>query len=342
MCRLFLKQIRNSRTKIERRPNGPLNWLPAKQQTKRSPVRLKIEDTNIGDDYYGITPPGAKLPIPADQFYIYKRAEPYTYEGEYELPRGAKCLEIWMQDNFSRRATFTYPVSIPGLTVQVYREEGEAVREPQLDLLCVPDILTIRGARLVDEAKFKIVTNYYQFIRKWRLIIYEPEKKGARLPDTERSLSRQRRGTPNRFVPPSAGLTTSTEPNPTHEATTNTEQLTTNFVSADAEETPKGYTVFYEREGTNAEIGKEIVWDGLSTDGRRLVEADKAYRYKLFVESPEGLVDVTREGQFIVVSRWSEPLAKILNIKPPVEKKVEKKQLKKKMKLRLMIKVVKF
>jgi uncharacterized repeat protein (TIGR01451 family) len=218
-----------------------------------------------------------------------------NYNGEYVLLPGETTLKIWAENRWGYEKEERHAVSLPSLEVKIYREDDRPALTPELGLVVAPEILNIKAGRLAEAARFKIITNYGQFINKWKLVIYEPVRGGAWLPQEKPD-----------------GLMASAE------STERTDALIAEEFAEAEGKAPAGYQVFYERTGTGKDIDKDIIWEGRSTDRGKMVDMDKAYKYKLFVEGRDGNVDMTREGQLIVVSFWAEKLRKVFGIDVPL------------------------
>ncbi|MBI4835426.1 MAG: right-handed parallel beta-helix repeat-containing protein [Planctomycetes bacterium] len=218
-----------------------------------------------------------------------------NYNGDYTLPPGETTLKIWAENRWGYEKEERHSVSLPSLEVKVYREDDRPALTPELGLVVAPEILNIKGGRLAESARFKILTNYSQFITKWKLVIYEPVRGGAWIPeedDKENLVASRENGVKSDTL------------------------IAGEFGDATP---PAGYQVFYEKTGTSADIEKDIVWEGRSSiDRNRMVEQDKAYKYKLIVEGKDGNVDMTKDGQLIVVSFWAEKLRKTFKIEAPL------------------------
>ncbi|MFH1228644.1 MAG: hypothetical protein V1701_12175 [Planctomycetota bacterium] len=167
--------------------------------------------------------------------------------------------------------------------------------------------MELAQGKLVKAAEFKIMTNYPNFIENWMLEILEPVEKSSLVPilplgGADELCADDEGG----FVPEKSNA----DKKDKGDKKTNEEIKTV---------VPVGYQMFKEFKGTRANVGKPIVWDGRSDDGKRIIEPGKQYKFILTVIDRMGRADQTREGIFSVTDPWTVNIRKITGQKMEVQ-----------------------
>ncbi|MBI4712094.1 MAG: hypothetical protein HY762_02125, partial [Planctomycetes bacterium] len=234
------------------------------------------------------------------------------YKGEMALALDNTAIAIWVKDSQGREASMKGNLQSPPLDIQVRRTSEKPIVVPELGIALTPEIMELKGNKLVKPAKFKIVTNYPNFIEKWKLQILEPVMEPTgRINSSLRLENCAKDEGGGDFIPET--------PSPERPKSTSVKRPTAPRVVEPVEPTtqvPVGYKVFKEFSGTVSDVDKLIVWDGKSDDGKRLIEPARAYKYVLTVIDRAGQTDQTNEGQFVVMSSWTKAIRDALGITP--------------------------